>query len=127
MNNQTTYSTLQINLINLSQTAAGFSASEITGFSPEQVRRTAEALVKDGQMIRSKVSPRRVRYFANDQLAKDYASGRPVVAGPMLAGGARAKARWSASEPGLITSRTKVYVAPPLPRDVFRTNTYAQF
>lgn len=122
-----TESTFQISLINLSATPAGFSASDVTGYAPEQVRRTAEALAKAGKIVRVKVSPRRVRYFANDKLATAYVAGS--VAGsrarPVL--GARSKATWSADEPGLITSSTKIHVAPPLPRRVFRTNTYQQF
>ena len=43
------------------------------------------------------------------------------------AAGPRFKAGWSADEPAIITSRTKIYRAPPLPRDVFRTNSYAKF
>ena len=33
----------------------------------------------------------------------------------------------SADEPGIITPQTKIYIAPPLPRRVLRTNTYTQF
>jgi len=122
-----TESSFQTSLINLAATPAGFSASDVTGYAPEQVRRAAESLAKAGKIVRMKVSPRRVRYFANDKLANAYVAGaasgsraRPVL-------GARSKATWSADEPGLITSRTKIYVAPPLPRRVYRTNTYQQF
>ena len=63
-------STFHIKLIELSASPSGFGASELTGFSPEQVRRAAEALVKAGKIMRAKVSSHRVRYFANDILAK---------------------------------------------------------
>lgn len=127
MNISNTESTFQTSLINLSATPAGFSASDVTGYAPEQVRRAAEALAKAGKIVRIKISSRRVRYFANDKLAQAYVAGglsgsraRPVL-------GARSKATWSPDEPGLITSRTKIHIAPPLPRRVFRTNTYQQF
>jgi hypothetical protein len=44
----------------------------------------------------------------------------------MTAGG-RARAPWSVDEPGLITAKTKITIAPSQPRRVFRTNTYPQF
>lgn len=80
-------------------------------------------------MIRSKVSPRRVRYFATDELAKRYTAARPsaVAQSSPAAAGSRTKARWAADEPMRITSKTKIFIAPPLPRNVFRTNTYPQF
>jgi hypothetical protein len=120
-------SNLQTTLLSLSETAAGFSASEVTGYSPELVRRTANALVAADRMIRAKVGARAVRYFADDALAKTYIAGNVAAARPKAAGGPRSKAPWSADEPGVITSRTKIYIAPPLPRRVFRTNTYLQF
>jgi hypothetical protein len=36
----------------------------------------------------------------------------------------RSKARWSPDEPGIITAKTRITKAPPLPRDVLRTNTF---
>lgn len=122
-----TESTFHANLINLSETPAGFSASDVTGYAPEQVRRAAEALVKAGKIVRAKVSARRVRYFASARLASAYISGTVPTgrARPVL--GPRSKATWSVDEPGLITSKTKIHIAPPLPRRVLRTNTYQQF
>ena len=120
-------STFHTNLINLSATAAGFSASDVTGYAPEQVRRAAEVLVKAGKIVRAKVSARRVRYFANDKLAGAYIGGGIPHGRARAVLGPRSKATWSVDEPGLITSRTKIHIAPPLPRQVFRTNTYQQF
>ncbi len=108
----------------MAENSTGFSASELTGYSPEAVRRAAEALVAAGRLVRSKVSPRRVRYFANAQLAQSYSAAPPVRA---MAAGTRFKAAWRADEPGVITSRTKIIVAPTPPRGVYRTNTYLQF
>lgn len=119
--------TFHTHLLSLADTAAGFSASEVTGFSPEQVRRAAEALTKAGRIVRAKVSPRRVRYFANQRLADAYTASKAHTARPSVAGGSRSKATWRPDEPGLITPRTKIYVAPPLPQRVYRTNTYLQF
>lgn len=118
---------LHSQLLTLSQTKAGFSASEITGYSPEQVRRAAEALVADQQMVRHKVSARRVRYFASADMAKKYSIGQVSTQLASRAGGPRFKATWRSDEPAIITSRTKITVAPPLPRGVFRTNTFQQF
>jgi hypothetical protein len=127
MNETKLNTALHTNLLSLADTPAGFSASEVTGYSPEQVRRAAEALVHAGKLVRSAVSPRRIRYFANEQLVQAYATSRPGLTRPQLAGGLRAKASWRGDEPAVITSRTKIYIAPPLPHNVFRTNTYTQF
>jgi len=128
MNNQTALNTtLHTNLISLSEAASGFSASEVTGHSPEQVRRAAEALVRAGRVVRAAVSPRRIRYFANERLAKACIAGRIQQAGTYKGASSRSKAPWSADEPAIITSRTKIFKAPPLPRNVFRTNTFSQF
>lgn len=128
MNTDKTLNTiLHTKLVSLAETLSGFSASEVTGYSPEQVRRAAEALVRAGRIVRSAVSPRRIRYFANDQLARNFAAGKAKTGRSMSTIGPRTKAPWRADEPGLITPLTKIYVAPPLPRNVFRTNTYSQF
>jgi hypothetical protein len=119
--------TLHLRLIELSAEAAGFSASEITGYGPEKVRTAAEALVKAGKLVRHKVSPRRVRYFVNETLARAYQAKPARHVGNAVTGGPRFKAAWSVDEPAIITPRTKIYIAPPLPRDVFRTATYPQF
>lgn len=111
-------------LLDLSETSSGFSASELTGYSPEQVRRGAEALVKAGDLVRHNVSPRRVRYFSNMKAAKQYTVGQNRAT--HMAAGSRAKAPWKLDEPAIITSKTKIYIAPPLPRNVYRTNTYLQ-
>lgn len=119
--------TLQTNLLSLSETPAGFSASEVTGYSPEIVRRTANALVTDGRMIRAKVGGRSLRYFANQQLIEACMAGNREAQRARPLAGPRSKARWSADEPAIITPQTKIYIAPPLPRRVLRTNTYTQF
>jgi hypothetical protein len=118
---------LHTTLVSLSDAASGFSASEVTGYSPEQVRRAANALAADGQIVRSKVTPRSVRYFKTDKLARQYIAGNAVAARPRSAGGPRSKAPWRPEDPAVITARTKIYVAPPLPHRVYRTNTYLQF
>jgi hypothetical protein len=116
-------------LLECAKSPAGVAASEITGCSPELVRRAAEALTKAGQLVRLKLSTRRVRYFANEALAKQHSASQVTAANRAAhaVSGARSKAGWSVDEPGVITSKTKIYRAPPLPRNVFRTNTYPQF
>jgi hypothetical protein len=114
--------TLHTKLQSLAENPSGFSVSEISGYSPEHVRRAAEALVGAQSIVRRQVSPRRVRYFANEQLAESYAAASRARA-PTL--GPRFKATWRQDEPGLITAQTKIYVAPP-PPGVLRTNTYPQ-
>jgi hypothetical protein len=127
MNSTRLNTTLHTTLESLAQTPTGFSASEVTGYSPEQVRRAAEALVAADRLFRAKVSPRRVRYFANEKLAQGFMASRPVAAPQRMVAGSRVKAGWSVDEPGLITSRTKITKAPAPPRGVFRTNTYLHF
>lgn len=119
--------TLHTTLDTLAATPSGFSASEVTGYSPEQVRRAAEAMVAAGRIIRHKVSARRVRYFSDDKIAKAYMANRPSTAPQRMVAGSRAKAGWSVDDPGLITPRTKITKAPPPPSGVFRTNTYLHF
>lgn len=119
--------TLHLRLIELAGEASGFSASEITGYGPEKVRSAAEALVKADKIVRFKVSPRRVRYFANETLARAYQAKPARHAVNAVTGGPRFKAGWSPDEPAVITPRTKIYVAPPLPSNVYRTSTYPQF
>ena len=77
--------------------------------------------------MRSAVSPRRIRYFANERLAKACIAGRIQQARTYKGSSSCAKAPWSADGPGIITSHTKIFKAPPLPRNVFRTNTFSQF
>ena len=127
MTNAKLNTTFHANLSTLSETPAGFSASDVTGFSPEQVRRAAEAMAAAGMIVRCKVSPRRVRYFKTDQLARSFLSGKAAAVRTRPAGGPRVKAPWKPEDPGLITPKTKIYIAPPLPRRVLKTNTYLQF
>lgn len=107
--------------------AAGFSASDITGYAPEHVRRAAQALVGAGRLQRATVSPRRVRYFATAAMAQAFTQSPSPTRPQQSLAGARTKARWSPDEPGIITAATRITKAPPLPDNVFRTNTYAQF
>lgn len=120
-------SNFHIKLIELSASPSGFGSSELTGYSPEQVRRAAEALAKAGKIVRAKVSSHRVRYFANDQLAKTYIAGQAPARAPHSAAGSRTRANWKPDAPMRITPKTKIYIAPPLPRNVYRSNTYPQF
>ena len=127
MTNSHLQTNFHLKLIELSANPAGFGASELTGYSPEQVRRAAEALVKAGKIVRAKTAAQRVRYFANDALAKAHITGQAPARAIHSVAGARTKANWKPDAPMHITSKTKIYIAPPLPRDVFRTNTYPQF
>lgn len=128
MTNASLNTTLHHILDTAAASPAGFSASDITGYAPEHVRRAAQAMVAAGRLHRATVSPRRVRYFATAAMAEAFkAQPSPTRPQQPVAGGARAKARWSPDEPGVITAATRIIKAPPLPRDVFRTNTYAQF
>ena len=120
-------SALHTKLVSLAALPPGFSASEITGFSPAQVRAAAEALVAAGRIVRYRVAPRRIRYFATVEQARAFSPARTAAARVGLAGGPRMRATWSADTPAIITPRTKITIAPKLPRNVFRTNTYAQF
>ena len=87
MTNAKLNTTFHANLSTLSETPAGFSASDVTGFSPEQVRRAAEAMAAAGMIVRCKVSPRRVRYFKTDQLARSFLSGKAAAVRTRPAGG----------------------------------------
>ena len=78
-------------------------------------------------IVRCKVSPRRVRYFKTDELARAFLAGKASAVRARPAGGPRVKAPWKPEDPGLITPKTKIYIAPPLPRRVLKTNTYLQF
>jgi hypothetical protein len=120
---------IQRKLIDVAQDAAGFSASEVTGHSPEHVRRAAEALVKAGRLVRYNVSPRRVRYFATLEAAQKYQIGKSPVAGRSgpPGGGSGTKARWSPDEPGRITAKTRITIVPPPTARVYRTNTYTLY
>jgi hypothetical protein len=115
-------------LENLGNTPAGFSASEVTGYGPEQVRRAAEAMVAASRLHRAQVSSRRVRYFSTPERAQAFLTRKPAPSAARLAVvSQRAKAAWSADEPGLITPETKITRAPSPPSGVYRTNTYLQF
>lgn len=128
MANSKLNTTLHTHLLSVSTSAAGFSASDVTGYSPEQVRRAAEAMVHANLIIRWSVSPRRIRYFANEALAKAFTANRTsAAAASRMTLGTRTKAPWKVEDPGVITPATKIYIAPPLPRRVFRTNTYSLF
>ena len=120
-------SALHTKLVSLTENAAGFSASEITGYSPAQVRRAAEALVAAERIVRYRVGPRRIRYFGNLEQARAFTPARTASIRIGLAGGPRLRANWKEGEPAIITSKTKITIAPRLPRNVYRTNTYLQF
>jgi hypothetical protein len=125
--NSSLHTTLHTTLENLGNTPSGFSASEVTGYGPEQVRRAAEALVGAGRLFRAQVSARRVRYFASAAGVNDFMARKPAAVPQRLAVSQRAKAGWSPDEPGLITPQTKITRAPSPPSGVYRTNTYLQF
>ena len=122
-----TNTTLHDKLINLSEESSGFSVSELTGYSPVQVRGAAESLVKAGKLVKIKVSGHRIRYFANEQLGKKFTEGQVYSQPSRSMTTTRVNARWNRDEPGRITSKTKIFVAPPLPRNVYWTNTYPKF
>lgn len=111
----------------LARTDAGFSASDVTGHAPEQVRRAAQAMVAVGRLHRATVGTRRVRYFATAAQAQSFQRLQPSTSPSRAIAGARSKARWSPDEPGLITPQTRIIKAKPLPRDVLRTNTYPMY
>lgn len=119
-----THTTLFDRLLSLAQCPAGFSASDVSGMAPETVRRGAEAMVREGRIVRATVSPRRIRYFVDDAQARAYLAARHKPVRPQAALGLRSKAPWRPEDPGLVTAHTKITVAPPLPRNVLRTNTY---
>ena len=123
----TTLSPLQTRLTTLAANAGGFSASEITGLSAAQVRQAAEALVASGHIVRHRVAARRIRYFGTLAQAEAFTKNRVRSVRVGVSGGPRSRASWRADEPGIITPRTKITIAPRLPRSVFRTNTYPQF
>lgn len=129
MDNSNIQTNFHNKLISLSKTPSGFGVSELTGYSPAHVRRAAEMLVKANVIIRFKVTPRRVRYFSTEEIARRYSSSKlsSVALAAQSTPGSRVKARWSPDAPMRITPKTKIVIAPPLPRNVFRTNTYAQF
>lgn len=118
---------LQARLCALAESASGFAASEITGLSAVTVRQAAEALVAAGHIVSHRVAPRRIRYFATLAQAQAYSRHRTPATRVGVAGGPRVRATWHPDEPAIITSRTKITVAPRLPRSVYRTNTYLQF
>jgi hypothetical protein len=120
---------LHSTLENLADTPTGFSASEVTGYGPEQVRRAAEAMVAAGRLHRAQVSSRRVRYFSSPQRVQAFLSRKPAASATarLAVVSQRAKAAWSPDEPGLITPETKITRAPAPPSGVYRTNTYLQF
>lgn len=120
-------SALHTKLVSLTENAAGFSASEITGYSPAQVRRAAEALVAAERIVRYRVGPRRIRYFGTLEQARAFSPERTAAVHVGLAGGPRMRANWKEGEPAIITSKTKITIAPRLAPDVYRTNTYLQF
>ena len=116
-------------LIELASNPSGFAASEVSGYSPEQVRRAAEALAGAGHIVRFRVSARRIRYFSSERLGQAYVNGKAGSAtlAARRTSGLRAKANWGPDDPIRITSKTKIYIAPPLPRNVLRTYTYPKF
>ena len=116
-------------LIELASNPSGFAASEVSGYSPEQVRRAAEGLAGAGHIVRVRVSARRIRYFSSDSLGQAYVKGKATSStlAARQTSGLRAKAKWGPDEPIRITSKTKIYIAPPLPRNVLRTYTYPKF
>ena len=126
-NDTTSFTPIQARLMAIADAKAGFAASEITGLAAAQVRQAAEALAAAGHVVRHRVAPRRIRYFATLAQAEAYTKSHVPAGRIGIAGGPRARASWRADEPGIITSRTKITVAPPLPRAVYRTNTYLQF
>lgn len=127
MSNASVNTVLRQRLLVLSKGNAGFSVSEVSGFTSKQVGPLAEELVREGTLHRTKVSHKVVRYFATEALASAFASGqlaKPAKASATMS--PRTKATWPKDAPMNITADTKITVAPAPPTGIYRTNTHSR-
>ena len=118
---------LKDTLLALAKNKVGFSTSEVSGFTSSQVAPAANALVAAGKLHRAKLSPKVVRYFSSEALAKAYVSGHVKHAATATATSTpRTRATWPKDAPMNITPNTKITIAPPPPSGYFRTNTHSK-
>ncbi len=117
---------LKDTLLALAKNKVGFSTSEVSGFTSSQVAPAANALVAAGKLHRAKLSPKVVRYFASEALAKAYVSGHVKHAASAGGSTPRTRATWPKDAPMHITPNTKITIAPPPPSGHFRTNTHSK-
>ncbi len=110
----------------LARNKVGFSTSEVSGFTSNQVAPAANALVAAGKLHRAKLSAKVVRYFSTEALAKAYVTGHVKHAAATTSSTPRTRATWPKDAPMNITANTKITIAPPPPSGYFRTNTHSK-
>lgn len=103
----------------LSARREGFSASEVLGIDADVTAREIYRLRKAGKLFSVKVTHKRVRYFATQELADRWAAANHVTSPQdrFTIMPPRSRANWANDEP-IITDKTKVTIA-PRPRDRF--------
>ena len=109
----------------------GVCVAEVTGFSATQIRAAIWHLTQAGALHRARLAHKVVRYFTDAQRAAEYERlHRRAPASPATTMGQRnnpthksMRAWWPEDAPMVITEKTKITRAKPLPQPT-RTNTH---
>lgn len=133
---KTPVSTLRMHCLRLAGREHGLATSEVTGYSATQVRAAVWHLKNDGVLFAARLSHKVVRYFDSQKKAHAYerhhgtgsgaasqADGRKLSMAPK----ASQRAWWPADAPAVITSKTKITIAPPPPDWTTRSNTHSRW
>ena len=115
----------------------GVAVSEISGFTAEASSMALYRLRKIGKVYAARISHRRVRYFTDATVAAAYEkahksggsdAGPANHTGRMVTMNAKhQRAWWPADAEPVITSETKITIAPPPPEWSTRTNTHSRW
>lgn len=114
--------------------AAGFATSDLEGYTVRLVDRVCRRLVEAGKLFKGKVGHRTVRYFARQEWASQYESGKRTVNAAQATAPTRARAPWGADatthyphdEHGRPLYKHTVAEPKPLPANApIRTGTYS--
>lgn len=137
MKNTNGRSSLRQHVRDLAARPGGVSYAEVTGFATSQVSSALWRLKTDGEVFAAKISHRNVSYFADPIAAKRYEAehrekgdrnGTPMSYTGQHIGhaGKHQRAWWPADAPAVITSSTKITIAPPPPTPT-KSNTYTEW
>jgi len=122
---QQAHSRLSKTLQTLAKGASGFSAADVSGYSPGMLWNTLNAMCEAGELHKAKVSHKCVRYFGNKGLADKFMQSQRQSTAKAHAS-PRARASWPADAVPIITSDTRVTIAPTPPRALY-SNTHARY
>lgn len=125
---------IRAHVLMLASRPCGVSVAEVSGFTAEAVSMALYRLRKIGKVHAARLSHKKVRYFIEADVAQDYEKAHKRISmdaaptnhtGRMInMSGKHQRAWWPPDAPMVITEKTRITVAQPLPQPT-RTNTHS--